>query len=357
MGTATRLSARRLGGMLVVWLVAALIPGALFGGEAAHTSPGTPATPADVVLTVQDGVLSLRAQDASLKGIFDAIGRQLPIEVETRIPADERITLAFDQLSLAEALKRFRPYVNYLALEDAAKAPGTIRTLIVVSKRAAGVPSRPTTQDGEALAPPAPSQSEAPDTSSPRTTQPFTLRVRPHRRRGARAMRARDASWGGEVKQPQHACVCPSSGWRCGWGYGSVGCRSAGGCTACRTSCNTSPRRGGHVPRRGPLEMDQAVRIVRRICRLRCFRGPLFPQACLRQALALYHLLSRLGYPVAIHFGVYKAGEALRGHSWVTVDGKPVAERLPPEALQTIYAFPAAVSHASQERSRAGRRS
>ena len=111
----------------------------------------------------------------------------------------------------------------------------------------------------------------------------------------------------------------------------------------------------GHVSRRGPLEMDRAVRVVRRVCRLRLFRGPLFPQACLRQALALYYFLSRLGYQVTIHVGVYKAGEVLRGHSWVTVDGKPVAERLPPGALQAVYSFPAAVSHASRERSSAGR--
>jgi transglutaminase superfamily protein len=69
----------------------------------------------------------------------------------------------------------------------------------------------------------------------------------------------------------------------------------------------------------------------------------------------LYHLLGQLGYPVVIHFGVYKAGEALRGHSWVTVAGQPVAERLPPEALQDIYACPATSSYASQERPRAGR--
>ena len=53
MRTATRLSARRLEGMLVVWLAAALHPCALFGGEVAYPSPGTSATPADVVLTVR----------------------------------------------------------------------------------------------------------------------------------------------------------------------------------------------------------------------------------------------------------------------------------------------------------------
>ena len=39
-------------------------------------------------------------------------------------------------------------------IEDAAKAPGTIRKLIVVSKRAAGVPSLPTIADGDVFASP-----------------------------------------------------------------------------------------------------------------------------------------------------------------------------------------------------------
>jgi hypothetical protein len=103
----------------------------------------------------------------------------------------------------------------------------------------------------------------------------------------------------------------------------------------------------GRAPRSSRLELEQAVRIVRRICRLRLFHGPLFPQACLRQSLALYYILTRLRYPFEIHFGVYKAGEALRGHSWVTVDGRAVAERIPPQALQAIYSFPEVSSRVS----------
>jgi hypothetical protein len=67
---------------------------------------------------------------------------------------------------------------------------------------------------------------------------------------------------------------------------------------------------------RCPSETDQAMRIVRQMCRLQLFQGPLFSQACRRRALALYHLLSQLNDPVAIHFGVDKVREALRGHSW-----------------------------------------
>jgi hypothetical protein len=178
MDHARRLSARGLGGMLVVWLTAALLPGELFGGEGAHPSPGSSATPADVVLTVHEGLLSLRAEDVSLKGIVEAIGQQLSIEVVTRIPADERITLAFEQLPLVEALRRFRPYVNALVVEDA-KAPGTIRQLIVVSKRLAGVPSSPARLEGERAVAPAPSQREALTPRDLSQPQPFRFELDP----------------------------------------------------------------------------------------------------------------------------------------------------------------------------------
>jgi hypothetical protein len=179
MSTVTRVIATLLGGILVVWLVAALIPCELFGAEVTHPCLGMSGSPADVVFAVHEGVLSLRAQDASLKGIFDAIGRQLHIEVVARIPAEEQITIAFDQLSLVEALKCFRPYVNYIAIEDATKAPGTIRKLIVVSKRAAGVESPPTMQDAEVFGPAAPQQSPGPAPAAPERPKPFRFEFDP----------------------------------------------------------------------------------------------------------------------------------------------------------------------------------
>jgi hypothetical protein len=59
----------------------------------------------------------------------------------------------------------------------------------------------------------------------------------------------------------------------------------------------------------------------------------------LRQALALYHVLTRLGYPVVIHFGVQKDGELLRGHSWITLRGTPVAEAIPAGVFHSVYAY------------------
>jgi hypothetical protein len=89
-----------------------------------------------------------------------------------------------------------------------------------------------------------------------------------------------------------------------------------------------------------PQEMDCMVQLVVWVCRLRCFRLPLFPRPCLRQALALYYTLRQRGYPVTIHFGVHKAAEALHGHSWVTIQGQVVAESMPVEAFREVYSYP-----------------
>lgn len=97
--------------------------------------------------------------------------------------------------------------------------------------------------------------------------------------------------------------------------------------------------RHARAQRPSPQERDMVVRLVVRLCRWRCFRGRLFPRLCVRQSLALYYVLARLGEPVTLHIGVSKKGETLLGHSWVTVGGAPVAERRrPEETFQTIYA-------------------
>jgi hypothetical protein len=168
-----------LGGMLLGLITADVSSGELSGGDATRTPHVEAASQGVFILKIHEGWLSPRAQDASLKAIFQALGRQVSTEVMARIPEEERITIGFDQLSLAEALKRFRPYVNYLALEDAAKTPGTVQKLIVVSKRAAGAPARPTTRDGDALAPSEHRQSEPPTPAAPARPKPFTFEFDP----------------------------------------------------------------------------------------------------------------------------------------------------------------------------------
>jgi hypothetical protein len=98
---------------------------------------------------------------------------------------------------------------------------------------------------------------------------------------------------------------------------------------------------------RSVLETERAMHIVFYICRLRPFHLPLFPRTCLRQSLALYRSLVCMSHPVEIHFGIRCQGESLHGHSWVTIQGKPVAERTPTEIFRTIYSYPPAPNRSS----------
>ena len=99
--------------------------------------------------------------------------------------------------------------------------------------------------------------------------------------------------------------------------------------------------RKGHRDRRTRPTLDRAVQIIVRVCHLGLFRGRLFPRTCLRQALTLYDMLTYLGYAVTIYFGIFKIGEQLRGHSWVTLDGKALAENgVPGASHHIVYSYP-----------------
>jgi hypothetical protein len=88
------------------------------------------------------------------------------------------------------------------------------------------------------------------------------------------------------------------------------------------------------------LVMGRAVRLVLRLCHRRPFRSALFPKACLRQSLALYHALTHLGFPVEFQLGVRKQGEKLIAHSWVTFAGKPIADKANTDILKLVYSYP-----------------
>jgi hypothetical protein len=91
--------------------------------------------------------------------------------------------------------------------------------------------------------------------------------------------------------------------------------------------------------KKNSIELDRALHIVIGLCHMRIFYLPIFPKVCLRQSFALYHVLNRMGYPVEIHFGVQKQGEELMGHSWVTIQGKPVADTARREIFKPVYSY------------------
>jgi hypothetical protein len=113
---------------MFVVLSGGLLPVVLWGQEVSDDVP----SPQHFVLTVHEQRLSLRAREASLSAILAQIGRALGIDVVAHLPADETITVAFDQLPLDEALKQLSP--NYAYVVDTARGDRRITKIVVLSK-------------------------------------------------------------------------------------------------------------------------------------------------------------------------------------------------------------------------------
>jgi len=88
-------------------------PASLLGQEIKAIPGITVAVEGNFVLTVEDGRLSLQAQEASLKAILGDIGHKMGIEVVGKIPPQETVTAEFYNLSLENALQRLSPNYGY----------------------------------------------------------------------------------------------------------------------------------------------------------------------------------------------------------------------------------------------------
>jgi transglutaminase superfamily protein len=95
-------------------------------------------------------------------------------------------------------------------------------------------------------------------------------------------------------------------------------------------------------PRREPPAADPRDwgAMVRRLDRLRRAGRPLVRSGCLTRAITLYYFLRRAGAPATLHFGMGAGidgdgapADGFAGHSWVELDGEPVAEPRDPRPL------------------------
>ena len=111
---------RAVGLLLPIALFCLLIGGHLCAGEVEKETKVKPGSKTDYVLTIEKGLLSLFAKDASIKQIVEEIGREMNIEVEALIPQNDRITVEFQALPLEDALKRLSSnyYLQYSKAEN-----------------------------------------------------------------------------------------------------------------------------------------------------------------------------------------------------------------------------------------------
>ena len=81
-------------------------------------------------LSIKDNLITLNAEDAFLKKILEDIGQRMNIEVFARIPAEDKITIQFANLTLEEALIKFK--TNYAYITDSKEKQGNIKRIVVV---------------------------------------------------------------------------------------------------------------------------------------------------------------------------------------------------------------------------------
>ena len=103
-------------------------------GGLARAQPSTPA----FLLTEHEGLLSLRAQDASLKDIIEEIGCQLHFETAVRLSPEARLTMAFDDLSLAQVVKELRKCAIIAFVERGVGEEQRITKLLPFPRRTGG---------------------------------------------------------------------------------------------------------------------------------------------------------------------------------------------------------------------------
>jgi hypothetical protein len=131
---------------IVLLLVLSLLapPGA-FGAGTEISPKGKPAAKPDFVLTVNNNLISLKAEGASLKEILEEIGRRMKVDVVTGISDTQKITAEFENLSIEEAVNRLS--TNYSYVIDSTNGEKKIAKIIVLEKGQETALPVPTTKE------------------------------------------------------------------------------------------------------------------------------------------------------------------------------------------------------------------
>jgi hypothetical protein len=96
-------------------------------------------------LTVKNNQISLKAQNASLKKIIEQLGRELNIQTDARISADDKISIEFTNLPLKEAVKQLSK--DYAFITD--KQGKAIQKIVLYPKGQKAVQIESTSQAGD----------------------------------------------------------------------------------------------------------------------------------------------------------------------------------------------------------------
>jgi type II secretory pathway component GspD/PulD (secretin) len=144
-----------LGGILLTGLAA---------GQPLPPQAASPLAPGTFRLRVTGHEVSIEAQEASVAAIFADIGQRTGIPVVIHPGVDERITIHFTRVALAEALKQLTPNVALVTAQGPDAPPHRIAKVYVFAQGQArpsqleGAPASQAETANDAAARPAPFQ-------------------------------------------------------------------------------------------------------------------------------------------------------------------------------------------------------
>ncbi len=124
-----------------------VIPTAIFGEVEGKKSEEELEYNTDFDLLIKEGYITLSANEASLKDILKEIGSRMNIEVVGNIPEEEKISVAFHNFFIVEALEKLG--VNYGCIKDTEGGEKRIVKIIILAVGDDTVPNRSATRSFE----------------------------------------------------------------------------------------------------------------------------------------------------------------------------------------------------------------
>jgi type II secretory pathway component GspD/PulD (secretin) len=114
---------------------------ALTSPVGAQQSQKAKAQPGTFQMKVNKGLVSLEANEAPVAKIFEEIGKQAGIVVDSNIGPEEKITIQFDQTPLEEAMKRLAKNVSFSYAQDSNKKNPRITKVVVLAEGKQSAPA------------------------------------------------------------------------------------------------------------------------------------------------------------------------------------------------------------------------
>jgi type II secretory pathway component GspD/PulD (secretin) len=118
-----------------IWLTLTSAFGAQQSQKAKAQDPGS------FVVKFSKGNLSVDANEASLNKVFEEIGKQAGITVDSNIGPEEKITIKFEQTPLEDTMKQLAKNVSFSYAQDSNNKNPRITKVVVLAEGTQSAPA------------------------------------------------------------------------------------------------------------------------------------------------------------------------------------------------------------------------